>query len=105
MSQQQPAHNAPKKHTTSTTAAKATAVADAIGAIKWVLIALAVTVAIVSALAAVLERPGSTALTVSLVITAGTALWVLFTWVLFGWFEHTLRALAEIARNTGARES
>lgn len=77
--------------------------AGTIGSIKWVLIALAITVDIVSVIAQLLDKGGE-ALTMVLVIVASTAVWVLFVWVLFGWFEHTLSALVTIARNTGDPE-
>lgn len=83
----------------SNSGANGARVATAIGAIKWVLIALAITAGAVSILAAVL-RGGNGAITISLAAAAGTAVWSLFVWVLFGWFEHTLSTLAEIARNT-----
>lgn len=40
--------------------------------------------------------------TVALGIVAATAMWILFVWVLLGWFEHALSALVMIARNTSA---
>jgi hypothetical protein len=74
----------------------------AIGAIKWVLIAVAIVVAGVGVLRAVAD--GSEYDVVVGVVAVGAAVvWSLFVWVLFGWFEHTLTALIAIARNTGPR--
>jgi hypothetical protein len=76
-----------------------TRVATAIGVIKWLLIGVALVSAVVGVLNAVLSD-GTGDLTVSILVIAGSAVWILFVWVLFGWFEHTLLALIAIARNT-----
>ncbi|WP_406046594.1 hypothetical protein [Kribbella sp. NBC_00889] len=83
----------------SNSAAQRARVATAISVIKWILIALAITTGAVSVLAAVLDD-GANSITVALAVAAGTAVWSLFVWVLFGWFEHTLMALVTISRNT-----
>lgn len=83
----------------SNSAAQGERVATAIGVVKWILIALAITSGAVSVLAAVLDN-GANSITVALAVAAGTAVWSLFVWVLFGWFEHTLSALVTISRNT-----
>jgi hypothetical protein len=83
----------------SNSGARGARVATAIGAIKWVLIAVAITAGIVTVLAAIL-RGGTEGITIALISAAGTVVWSLFVWVLFGWFEHTLTTLVEIARNT-----
>jgi hypothetical protein len=75
-------------------------VATAIGAIKWVLIGVAIVVAGVGVLRALMVDDGTYGVTVSVGIAAGALVWMLFVWVLFGWFEHTLTALVAIARNT-----
>ncbi|MEV0290672.1 hypothetical protein AB0H36_41640 [Kribbella sp. NPDC050820] len=81
-----------------------TRVAAAIGVIKWVLIGLAVVVAVSSALGIALEdNSASYAVTVALATMAATAVWCLLVWVVFGWFEHSLLALVAIARNTSAK--
>lgn len=77
-------------------------VAAAIGAIKWVLIGLASVVTISGVAGVALENDTSAALavTVALATVAGGAAFCLLTWVVFGWFEHSLLALVAIARNT-----
>lgn len=79
-------------------------VATAIGVVKWVLISFALiggALAVFGAAAGGNDGPFD-AFTVVLIIVASTAAWILFVWVLFGWFEHTLSALVTIARNTSA---
>jgi hypothetical protein len=75
-------------------------VATAIGVVKWVLIGLAMVVALVSVVNAVLSDGSTYRLMGGLAAAGGAVVWSLFVWVLFGWFEHTLSALVAIARNT-----
>ena len=76
-------------------------VATAIGVIKWVLIGLAMVIAVVSVLSAALSSEDSPyRLVGGLAAAGGAVIWSLCVWVLFGWFEHTLSALVAIARNT-----
>jgi hypothetical protein len=74
-------------------------VAAAIGVIKWLLIGLAIVVAGVAVLLAVVDRTDYD-LAAAVGTVVGSVIWILFVWVLFGWFEHTLSALIAIARNT-----
>ena len=76
-------------------------VALAIGVIKWVLIAIAIVTAGVSILLPLLDPTTSNyTLAIGVAAAFGCLVWILFIWVLFGWFEHTLAALIAIARNT-----
>lgn len=74
-------------------------VAAAIGVIKWLLIGLAIVAAGVAVLLAVVDRTDYD-LAAAVGTVVGSVIWILFVWVLFGWFEHTLSALIAIARNT-----
>jgi hypothetical protein len=77
-------------------------VAVAIGAVKWVLIGLAIVTAGAVVLLAVVDGTDYD-LKVAVGTAVGSLVWMLFVWVLFGWFEHTLSALITIARNTTPR--
>lgn len=74
-------------------------VATAIGAIKWVLIAIAGLVGAVSLVNAFLQDMDA-ARYVAFALAGGALTWSLLVWVLFGWFEHTLMMLVVISRNT-----
>lgn len=76
-------------------------VAEAIGAIKWVIIACAIVVGG----GTILTIEYSTTLSRTWEIATGivTVLWCLGAYVLFGWFEHTLRNLIKIEQNTRPR--
>lgn len=76
-------------------------VATTIGVFKWILICLALLAGLITAIAAFADGSSSVVL-VGFGAGVGGILYSLMVWVLFGWFEHTLRALAEIAANTGA---
>lgn len=94
----------------------AASVASFIGVVKWVLIALYVVTAVVSVVLAAIGSGGTDsgnglpvpeeelADAVGGVFVVGSIGWAiigsLFTWVLFGWFQHTLGMLSTIARNT-----
>ncbi|GAA1116495.1 hypothetical protein GCM10009630_12690 [Kribbella jejuensis] len=75
-------------------------VALAIGVIKWVLIAVAIIAAGMAILLPLLDPTTDYTLAVGIASAVGCLVWILFIWVLFGWFEHTLTALVTIARNT-----
>ncbi|MFK4087959.1 hypothetical protein ACI2LF_27860 [Kribbella sp. NPDC020789] len=75
-------------------------VATAIGVIKWMLIGLAMVVALVSVVNAALSDESTYRTLAAVAAVGGAVIWSLFVWVLFGWFEHTLSALVAIARNT-----
>ncbi|TDD46556.1 hypothetical protein E1263_36195 [Kribbella antibiotica] len=75
-------------------------VATAIGVMKWVLIGLAMVVALVSVINVVLSDDSTYRMYGGLAAAGGAVVWSLCVWVLFGWFEHTLSALVTIARNT-----
>jgi hypothetical protein len=84
-------------------AAAAARVAATIGAFKWVLIAAQVVAGIVLLLAlnSVESWPTWTAAS-GLVALLFMLLSAVMTWVLFGWFQHTLGMLAAISANTSA---
>jgi hypothetical protein len=73
-------------------------VAAAIGAIKWVIIAILIVVGVVSAIN--IELNTTVPREWEVVTLVATAAWCLGVWVLFGWFEHTLLNLVRIERNT-----
>ena len=74
-------------------------VATTIGVIKWILVSLALLAGVITVIAMFSDETTSSSL---IGVGGGVAaiLYALMVWVLFGWFEHTLRALAEIATNT-----
>lgn len=82
----------------NTNANAAARVAGTIGVFKWVIIA----VQLLAGVASMLGFNSSTSGPAWAVIAAPVIalLWALFTWVLFGWFQHTLGMLAAISANT-----
>jgi hypothetical protein len=81
------------------TAARAARVASTIGVFKWIMI-LIVLLAGVITLALTFANGESSAVGIGLAAAVGAVLYALMIWVLFGWFELTLRALAAITTNT-----
>ncbi|GAB2679407.1 hypothetical protein GCM10009743_64520 [Kribbella swartbergensis] len=73
-------------------------VATAIGAIKWVIIAILIVVGVVSTIN--IELNTTVPRVWEVVTLVATAVWCLGVWVLFGWFEHALLNLVRIERNT-----
>jgi hypothetical protein len=73
-------------------------VAVAIGAIKWVIIAVLLVAGAGSAIS--IELSTTLPRVWEIVTLVATAVCCLGVWVLFGWFEHTLRSLVRIERNT-----
>lgn len=73
-------------------------VVTAIGAIKWVIIAIQLTVGIVTAL--VIETQTTLSRSYEVGFLTATTVLCLGVWVLFGWFEHTLANLIRIEWNT-----
>jgi hypothetical protein len=82
-------------------AAAASRVAGTIGIFKWIVIAVQVLfgVILLFVLNAQEDWPTWTAAAGPLALVANL-LSALFTWVLFGWFQHTLGMLSTIAANT-----
>ena len=85
----------------NTTATRATRVASTIGVFKWVLISLLLLAGLIGVIIAFASGEAST-VGIGLGVAFGAIIYSLGIWVLFGWFEHTLRALAEITTNTAA---
>lgn len=83
----------------SSTAVRASRVAGTIGAVKWVLVALMLLAAGISVLVALMSGEAS-ALGIGLGVAFASVIYAVGIWVLFGWFELTLRALADITTNT-----
>jgi uncharacterized membrane protein len=77
-------------------------VATTIGVFKWILVCLTLLAGLITALAMLADKTTYSSV-IGLGAGLGAIVYALMVWVLFGWFEHTLRALAEIAANTGAR--
>lgn len=73
-------------------------VVTAIGAIKWVIIAIQLTVGIVTAL--VIETRTTLSRSYEVGFLTATTVLCLGVWVLFGWFEHTLANFIRIEWNT-----
>lgn len=89
----------------STSNAAGERVAAAIGVIKWILITLAVLAAGVVVVQAARSTAGGAlrsqfAGVAVLGAIVGAIVLILFVWVVFGWFQHTLEALITIAQNT-----
>jgi len=81
--------------------AAAQRVAGAISVVKWVVIAFQLLAAFVFGFGAVLASSDDFVSTpAGLVGAVVIALSAVVTWVLFGWFEHTLSMLAQVAINT-----
>jgi len=76
--------------------AAAQRVAGTIRTVKWVVIAFMLLVAVVSMLAGASD--GMPVYAVMGVLTSVLA--AVVTWVMFGWFEHTLSMLSQVALNT-----
>lgn len=76
-------------------------VADAIGAIKWVIIGCAIVFGGLGILG--IEYNTTVSRTWEIATGIVVALFCLGVWVLFGWFEHTLRNLVKIETNTRPR--
>lgn len=76
-------------------------VAEAIGAIKWVIIGCSIVFGVLAIFN--IEYNTTISRTWEFVSAVMTALWILAVYVLFGWFEHTLRNLIKIERNTRPR--
>jgi hypothetical protein len=85
----------------TTTAIRAARVASTIGVFKWILISLLLLAGLIGVIAAFASGEAST-VGIGLGVAFGAIIYSLGVWVLFGWFEHTLRALAEITTNTAA---
>ncbi|MBC9734918.1 hypothetical protein [Nocardioides marmotae] len=82
--------------------AAANLVATTIGTVKWVAVAGFALLGAFGVLGGLLSGEVSGVL-VGLMVLVASALCALLMWVLFGWFEQTLRMLADIAVNTGSR--
>jgi hypothetical protein len=76
-------------------------VAATIGVLKWILVSIALLAGLITVIAMFADETTSSSL-IGLGAGTGAILYALMIWVLFGWFEHSLRALAQIAANTGA---
>jgi hypothetical protein len=85
--------------------AAASRVAGTIGVFKWVIIATQVLFGVILLLVfnAQHDWPTWTAAAGPIALVA-SLLSALFTWVLFGWFQHTLGMLSAIAANTRQTE-
>lgn len=81
------------------TAVRSARVAGTIGGVKWVLVGLMLLAAAVGMLAALVSGEPQ-ALGIGLAVAFVSVIYAVGIWVLFGWFELTLRALGEIAQNT-----
>ena len=79
--------------------AAAQRVASTIRTVKWVVIAVQLLVALVTGLVGV-AADDSSAMAFSLLGALTFALSAVVTWVMFGWFEHTLSMLSQVALNT-----
>lgn len=86
----------------SRTAPPAARVAGTIGIVKWLVVAFGIISTLVSFAVLVTSDTDAFAQAMALLVLAGGVVTVLVVWVLFGWFQHTLGALAEIAANTSA---
>jgi hypothetical protein len=80
-------------------------VAKTIGVFKWILVCLTLLAGVITAIAMVSANSSDYSSTIAVGAVVGAILYALMTWVLFGWFEHTLRALAQIATNTSVPAS
>jgi hypothetical protein len=83
----------------NTAAVRAARVASTIGVVKWILMAVILLAAVVTLLVGLTSGESST-FAIGLGAAVGGILYALLIWVLFGWFEHSLRALSEIVANT-----
>jgi hypothetical protein len=81
----------------NTNANAAARVAGTIGAFKWVIIAVQVLAGVISMVGV---NSGSGPAWMLLVVPVAVVLSVVWTWVLLGWFQHTLGMLAAVAANT-----
>lgn len=79
--------------------ASAVRVATTIATFKWIAVGGILLVGVIGLLGGFASGDGSGVL-VGLLFFVGAALYALVAWVLFGWFEQTLRLLAAIAENT-----
>jgi small-conductance mechanosensitive channel len=80
-------------------------VATTIGVFKWILVCLTLLAGVITAIAMLSDNSSDYSTTIGVGAVLGAILYALMTWVLFGWFEHTLRALAQIATNTAVPAS
>lgn len=79
--------------------AAANRVATIIGTFKWIIVGLVGLTGFVVVLVSLFSGDAE-GLIVAFVALIGTLLYAVVIFVLFGWFEQTLRMLAEIATNT-----
>jgi MFS family permease len=75
-------------------------VAELIGTAKKVLIGLIVVAVGLSLLLGLASNDGNLIMMSLLFGVVGGGFYAVLTYVMFGWFEHTLRALVAIAQNT-----
>ena len=79
--------------------AAAQRVAGTIGTVKWVLVVALLAFAVLCLVVGVVAGDSS-----AFLVCLGVAItWVIsavVTWVMFGWFEHTLSMLSQVALNT-----
>lgn len=82
----------------NTNAHAAARVAGMIGVVKWVIVAVQILAGLISMLG--INSSGSGPAWAVVVAPVVALMSALFTWVLFGWFQHTLGMLAAISANT-----
>lgn len=74
-------------------------VANLISTFKWIVIGIAAVVAVVVFVA--FASQGGAGAAAGLLVLIGVGVYCIILYVMFGWFEQTLRMLANIATNTG----
>lgn len=72
-------------------------VADFIGVVKWVLIILGLIAGVIAVFSAIF---GSASFMAVVGLCFGILFQLLLTWAVFGWFQHTLGMLVNVAANT-----
>ena len=82
--------------------APAVRVATTIATCKWIAVGGILLVGVLGLLGGLASGDASRVL-IGLVLLVASVLYALVAWVLFGWFEQTLRMLAVIAENTSHR--
>jgi hypothetical protein len=75
-------------------------VAATIGAAKWTLVSLLALFGVGSLVMSMAAAASGDSAALSFAVFIVCTIYAVLVWVLFGWFEHTLRLLSSIATNT-----